>query len=258
MPHPHGTFGWIDLSTDDLDGAESFYTSLFDLQSRHAPIDDQSHYVMLVKAGRNVAGIGAKPDPDMPSAWQSYIYVDDVDEVVGRVAELGGSVMIEPFDVLESGRMSMIADPTGAVVSLWQAKGHGGGEVFNEHGTHTWNELITRDVAAARAFYAGLVGWTYQEVDMGDGATYHVAIVDGKGEDPSNGGIMDGTGIVTDEVPNHWDVYFNVDDTDRALAKATELGGSVVVPPMDAPVGRFAYLADPGGARFYVMTPAQA
>ena len=256
MGHPHGMFGWVDVSADDVDGAEAFYSGLFGLEATHEPIDGGGHYVMLRKDGKAVAGIGGKPDPNMPSAWQSYISVDDVDAASDRVSKLGGQVMVPPFDVMESGRMAVVVDPTGAVVSLWQAGTHAGGEVFNEHGTHTWNELSTRDVIAARVFYEGLVGWGYSEMDMGELGTYHVALVEGKGEDPSNAGIMDMLPVYPDEVPAHWDVYFNVDDTDAAAAAATSLGGSVVAGPMDAPVGRFAYLADPEGAVFYILTPS--
>ena len=256
MPHPNGTFGWIDLSAADQDGAERFYTGLFGLDSHHEPIEGGGHYVMLTKGGKSVAGIGTRQSDAMPAVWQSYISVDDVDAVVAKVTELGGQVIAPPFYVMTSGRMAVIADPTGAVVSLWQAGDHAGGEVFNEHGTHSWNELATRDVLAARAFYSDLVGWSYSETDMGDQGTYHVALVDGKGPDPSNGGMMDITGMLPDEVPPHWDVYFTVDDVDAAVAYTTSHGGSVVMGPMDAPVGRFSYLADPDGAMFYVLTPA--
>lgn len=250
-----GTFSWIDLATDDQAAAEGFYTSLLDLDSYHAPIDDDGHYVMLTKSGKAVAGIGAKPDPEMPTAWQSYIHVEDVDETTRRASELGGTVLMAPFDVMESGRMAVIADPTGAVVSLWQPRGHRGGEVFNEHGAHTWNELMTRDVDAALEFYRELLGWTYSEISMGDQGAYHVINIPGKEGDPSNGGIMGMVGIVPDEVPPHWDVYYWVDDTDAAMERAVELGGSVVAGPMDTSGGRLAYLADPQGGMFYVITP---
>ncbi len=257
MGHPHGTFGWVDLSAADQDRAEEFYTGLFGLESRHEPIDGGGHYVMLTKGGKSVAGIGTKQSDAAPAAWQSYISVDDIDSVVEKVPGLGGQVIAPAFDVMTSGRMAVIADPTGAVVSLWQAGDHAGGEVFNEHGTHTWNELPTWDVGAAKDFYGQLVGWTYEEVDMGEAGTYHVALVDGKGEDPTNAGIFDAAGVFPDETPSHWDVYFNVRDTDAAAAKAAEMGGSVVAGPMDAPFGRFAYLADPDGAVFYVMAPPE-
>lgn len=256
MSYPHGMFGWVDVSVDDPDAAERFYTGLFGLEATRDPIDGGGYYVMLRKNGKAVAGIGGKPNPDWPSMWQSYISVDDVDAATERATESGGQVMVPAFDVMDAGRMAVIVDPTGAIVRLWQAGTHAGADLFNEHGTHTWNELATRDVDSARAFYTRLVGWDYSEMELGDQGTYHVATMEGKGEDPSNGGIMDMTPVFSDEVPPHWDVYFNVSDTDVAAATATDLGGSVVVGPMDAPVGRFAYLADPEGAMFYVLTPA--
>ena len=55
------------------------------------------------------------------------------------------------------------------------------------------------------------------------------------------------------EVPSHWVVYFNVTDTDDAVARVAELGGAVIMPPMDIEPGRFAVVADPTGATFNVI-----
>lgn len=257
MGHPHGLFSWVDVAADDVDSAQEFYTRLFGLEATRDPIDGGGFYVMLRKDGKAVAGIGGKPDPEMPSIWNSYIAVTDVDTTVASVTDLGGQVVAPPFDVMDAGRMAVISDPTGAFVSLWQAGTHAGGEAFNEHGTPTWNELATRDIDSARAFYAGLLGWDYSEMDMGDAGTYYVAMVADEGEPRVNGGMMDMTGMLPDDVPDHWDVYFHVDDVDVTVELAKELGASVVVDLMDVPVGRIAYLADPQGAMFYVMTPAE-
>lgn len=253
----HGTFGWVDLVTNDQPAATSFYTELFSLDAEDRPIEGGGTYTMLRKGGADVAGIGTALDPDVPPMWQSYIYVDDVDATTGRVEGLGGTVMVPPLDVMNAGRMSVIADPTGAVVSLWEPNEHRGAGVFNEHGTLTWNELQTRDTATARGFYADLVGWTWTDMQLEEGQPpYGVCHVPGKGDDTSNGGCMDMSGVVPDQVPPHWDVYFAVDDCDAVLSTLRELGGSVVAGPMDAPVGRFAYVSDPQGAWFYVIQPA--
>lgn len=259
MDYPNGTFGWIDISAGDQSALADFYVGLFGIGRVDVPIDDNDSYTMLMKGDQPVAGIGPKQDPSLPTFWNSYVLVDDIDATLARVERLGGTVVMPAFEVLTSGRMGVVGDPTGGMVCLWEPKDHAGAGVFNEHGALTWNELATRDPEAAQAFYAGLFDWTWQHMEIpgqeGEAMRYSVCHVAGKGEDTSNGGCLDMTGVFPDEVPTHWDIYFHVDDTDATCERVTDLGGQVIAGPMDAPIGRFAYLADPEGAFFYVMTP---
>ena len=82
------------------------------------------------------------------------------------------------MDVMTQGRMAMIADPSGAVFGVWEPRDHQGAEVFNEPGSLTWNELQTRDLAAAMPFYAEVFGWRWEE--MPDSGGYQVAHLDAK------------------------------------------------------------------------------
>ena len=257
MALAHGTFGWVDLAAGDQEAATAFYTRLLDLESEDLPVDGGGHYTMLRKHGQNVAGIGGNPDPDsFPTTWQSYIIVDNADAVTARVPDLGGTLLIPAFDVMTSGRMAVVQDPTGAVVSLWQPRDHEGADVFNEHGAYMWSELLTRDIPAAKSFYQGLVGWRWSEMPLPD-LTYHVNHVEGSpDDDPGNGGAMDITGMMPAEVPPHWAVYFHVDDVDATASEASELGGAVHVEPFDMAVGRSALIADPIGGMFYALTPS--
>jgi predicted enzyme related to lactoylglutathione lyase len=158
--------------------------------------------------------------------------------------------------------MAVVADPAGGTVGLWEARDHPGGEVFNEHGTLTWNELNTRDAEAAKQFYGAALGWEF-ELNPGGGAPYWLIKAPGKvpgaplSEDEWNGGILTMDENFPPEVPQHWAVYFWVDDTDHLVERLTSLGGTVTVPAFDTPVGRMAVLADPQGAMFSVATPAQ-
>jgi len=114
-------------------------------------------------------------------------------------------------------------------------------------GDFCWNELMTTDGPAARAFYTGLFGWDVEEKDMGPAGVYTLWQNDGKGA----GGMMQMNGPQFEGVPPHWMSYVAVDDVDASAAKATELGGEIKVPPMDIPgIGRFAVLSDPQGAVF--------
>ncbi|MCL4189219.1 MAG: VOC family protein [Rhodobacteraceae bacterium] len=121
------------------------------------------------------------------------------------------------------------------------------------HGTVWWSELMTRDVVAARDYYAAVCGWEWATMPMSDG-DYHVASRGGR----MIAGMMDITAMPGMEgVPPHWFTYLAVDDVDAAVARTRALGGSVHREPWDVPgVGRIAIVADPAGASVGLMTPA--
>lgn len=122
------------------------------------------------------------------------------------------------------------------------------------HGQFYWNELMTRDAEKAKAFYADCVGWTYDEMKMGDGPSYWVAKAGGG---PA-GGIFTMAGPDFEGVPEHWLPYLHVDDVDAAIAKATAAGANIMRPPFEVPgIGRIAIIQQPGGAVIGWMTPAQ-
>ena len=153
----------------------------------------------------------------VPPFWSTYIAVDDVDAATGRVHGAGGQVLMPPTDVMEAGRMSVVTDPSGAAVGLWQARQHIGATLVNEPGTLIWNELLTDDGEAAYAFYAEVVGLTSELSDMG-GNPYTLFKV---GDDMVAGSMappMEG-------IPNHWHVYFAVEAMDPALEKARRARG---------------------------------
>ena len=104
--------------------------------------------------------------PGVPPHWNTYVTVADVDATAAQVPGAGGTVMMPPFDVMDAGRMSVIADPTGAMLCLWQAKNNIGASLVNEHGTLSWEELMTPDVPAATAFYTKIFGWEAVPVEM--------------------------------------------------------------------------------------------
>ncbi|MEM7248397.1 MAG: VOC family protein [Acidobacteriota bacterium] len=112
-------------------------------------------------------------------------------------------------------------------------------------GTFCWNELMTRDVPAATNFYTKLLGWTIEEMDMGEMGTYTMF----KRGDDTVGGMMAMPSDMPEQVPPHWMTYVQVDDVDASFGQAKELGATGQVPPMDIPnIGRFAVITDPTGA----------
>jgi uncharacterized protein len=145
--------------------------------------------------------------------------------------------------------MAVFTDPVGAVFSVWQAGTHPGAELVNEPGTWSWSELLTTDLEASKAFYGEVFGWTANTQGAGPMGEYTEWQVGGR----SVGGMMQKPPMLPAEVPPFWAVYFAVADTDAAVARIAELGGSVMMPPMDIEPGRFATVADPFGGVFSVI-----
>jgi uncharacterized protein len=250
--YTQGTPNWVDLQTIDQDAARAFYSGLFGWTYDDQPMPAGPVYSMAMLGEHAVAAI-APLAPEMaaagaPPMWNTYLAVDSVDDVVAQVEAAGGKVVMAPFDIMDAGRMAFVTDPSGAPVALWQANQHIGATLVNEPGTVTWNELITSDPAAV-AFYRNVVGLTTSKMDMGAG---EYTLFESAGQ--MVGGT---TPPQMPGVPSHWHVYFGVADADATAAKATELGGSVLVPPFDTPVGRMAVIADPQGAVFSIIQLAQ-
>lgn len=242
-----GTPSWVDHSTKDLETSNTFYGKLFGWEP-----DDQGeemgHYTLMRKGGKTVAGNMRLMGEGQPCAWVTYVSVDDADATIEKAKKAGATVFVEPMDVSDIGRMAVFADPTGAAIGIWQPKTFQGAELANEPGAFAWNELNTRDVAAAKTFYAEVFGWEPNDFDM-EGMSYTELKIGEK----QVAGMMTMPQMVPAEVPAHWLVYFGVEDTDASVSTATGLGATTVVPPTDIPPGRFAVLADPDGAVFAVI-----
>ncbi len=247
--YPDGIFSWVDLSSTDIEAAKAFYSGLFGWDAVDMPTDMGLPYTMFQIDGKNVAG-GGQMQPDMqaqgiPSYWTSYVNSTDVDAAVARITAAGGTVMMPPMDVMQEGRMAIAMGPDGATFGIWQPRNHIGAQLVNMPNTLVWNELQTRDVAATRAFYAAVFGWT-SETDQNGYVAY------------SKDGRVQAGSMQIDEswgdVPSNWSVYFFVEDVDATVAKAQELGGSIMVPATRAgEMGTFAVIADPTGAVFTAM-----
>jgi uncharacterized protein len=245
-----GTFCWADLGSPDARDAKRFYTALFGWAAEDRPMGPGAFYTMLTHQGRTVAALYPQDPASGAGAphWLSYISVESADATARRTRELGGTVAVEPFDVLDVGRMALVQDATGAVVALWQARRHAGAGIIGETGSMCWNELATSDTGRAEAFYAGLFGWSATTSDIG-GMRYTTFARDGE---PCGGMLpIDSS---RGPVAPHWLVYFSVSDCDGQVALVQSLGGAVRVPPADVPgVGRFAVAADPQGATFAII-----
>jgi uncharacterized protein len=249
-----GTPSWVDLASPDPDASAAFYGGLFGWEVESAgPVEETGGYAMFKLNGRNVAGVGPIMGEGQPPMWSTYVSTDDAHAAIARAREAGGEAVVEPMEVMDAGTMAFVSHPAGGFIGLWQPARHTGAELVNEHGALTWNELHTRDVDGAKAFYEALFGWAAEDSDFG-GVTYTVLSLDGQGI----GGMMPMQEGMPAEMPAFWLVYFGVDDCDAAVAKAQELGGSVRYPATDMEgVGRFAVLADPHETAFAVIKGVQ-
>jgi predicted enzyme related to lactoylglutathione lyase len=260
---------WIDTSQPDPDAAARFYGDLFGWQLQNVmPADSPMKYFIGRIRNGDVAAISSQPQGSPPLAvWNTYIWVDSADETAEKVKAADGQVLMEPMDVMDAGRMAVFADTEGAAFCVWQAKNHKGANIVNEPGSLNFNTLNTRDLDGARAFYGSVFGW--KVLDLGGGGVMWQ--LPGYGEfleqrDPGlrermvETGAPEGfadvvaaAGTIPDDQPDtpaHWGVTFGVDDADATAETAKELGGTVVVPPFDAPWVRMTVIADPQGATF--------
>ncbi len=247
-----GTFCWPELCTTDSAAAKTFYSAIFGWDLHDDPIGPDAVYTMASKGGKNVGAMYQRsPEQEkvgIPPHWLSYVSVEDVDSSHAKAKTLGAATMVDPMDVMDIGRMAVMADPTGAAFAMWQPKKRIGSQLANEPGTMTWHELLTHDVDKSGEFFTDLFGWKSKAMDMG-GMVYTQFI---NGDKPAGGMLK----IQPEwgETPSNWVIYFAVEDCDASLAKITELGGREISPAQDIPgMGRFAMVQDPQGAVFAVF-----
>jgi uncharacterized protein len=264
-----GVPSWVDTSQPDPEAAVSFYSGLFGWEFEDVmPAGSEGKYFIARLRGLDAAAVGSIPEGAPPMAmWNTYIWVESADETASKVRDAGGSVAMDPFDVMNAGRMAVFMDPEGAAFCVWEAKEHKGAQIVNEHGSVNFNSLNTRNAEDAKRFYNSVFGW--QTIALGGDA--EMWTLPGYGDylerdnpdlrkNMKEGGAPDGFEDVVatinpipddqPDTPPHWSVTFAVDDADATASKATELGGTVIVPPFDAPWVRMTVISDPQGATF--------
>ncbi|MFJ8666487.1 VOC family protein [Streptomyces sp. NPDC093600] len=248
-----GSPNWLDLGSPDTSAAAAFYTGVFGWDFESAG-PDAGGYGFFKLDGKTVAALGPLTEEGADSAWTVYFQSPDVDGTARAAEQNGGTVPTEPFDVMDVGRMAQLTDPGGAEFAVWQPATVKGLEKTSDDNTLCWTELHVADPRAALDFYGKLFGWRSQEMEA-PGMTYRVvSTAEGDQDDASFGGIAE----LLDGGEARWIPYFGVADTDEIVARTQGNGGSVLMPAADVPdVGRIAWLADPFGAPFAVIKPAQ-
>lgn len=247
---PAGAPSWIDLSTSDQAASRTFYDALFGWESEE-PDPELGGYLNFTHHGERVAGC-VPAMPDSPTdVWTVYLASEDAEATCRAVVEAGGTVHAPAMEVRDLGTMAVVADPSGAPVGVWQAGTHPGLLTTAEPGHAAWFELLTRDHDATLAFCGEVFGWVPEPVADEPGFRYTTGRIDGQdivGVMSAGDHRPEGSTGVDADAPAQWSVYIAVEDVDATLAKAAELGGSIVHPPDDSPYGRLAALADPTGA----------
>ena len=259
---------WVDTGQPDPEAVLDFYSGLFGWEFENVmPPEADGKYFLARLRGREVAAVGSLPEAlPQVATWGTYVWVESADETVSKVRAAGGGVVMEPFDVMTFGRMAGLTDPEGAAFFVWQAGEHRGARIVNEHGALNFNGLNTRDVEGAKSFYGSVFGWTTLALDAGemwtlpgygdhlerDSPGLRKQIAEMGGPSGFEDVVASIIPIPADQpdTPPHWSVTFGVDDANAIAEKATELGGTVIVPPFDVPWSRMTIIRDPQGATF--------
>jgi predicted enzyme related to lactoylglutathione lyase len=244
---------WVDLMTSDTERSREFYGQVFGWTAEE-PAEGFGGYFNFRKDGVLVAGCMPSQRPEMPDVWSVYLATDDARKTVDAPSAHGGRILVDAMDVADLGTMAVVSDPGGAAIGIWQPRRHQGFGVLSEPAAPSWFELHTRDYQAAVSFYREVFGWDTHVVSDTPDFRYTTL----RHGECWLAGIMDAVGFLPAGVGAHWSVYFGVEDTDAALARIVELGGSILRPAEDTPYGRLAAAADPTGGQFKLVASNEA
>lgn len=245
-----GRFCWADLMSADQAKAIDFYASFAGWAIEQPNPEQFDGYVLATLTdGGTTAGIHGRTDSGDPK-WFPYLAVDDIDATVARVEELGGTVLLEPFQAGPAGRGAYLAEPSGAKIALWQGGELPGFAAQGVPGTLSWAEVYSGDAAATRDFFVELLGLTSRTIEESDEFTYYQLL-------DSTGAMAFGVMAIGDLWPDgtqpHTGIYLSVLDVDAEVQRAEQLGAAVIDAPSDQPYGRTATLRDPGSAEIKIV-----
>ena len=234
---------WVDTWRPDAEAALRFYTGLFGWQSEDTmPPDAPGRHFMCRLGGSDVAAIASRPDAaPAASGWNTYVWVESAEDAARRATEAGGSLVMDAFDALDGGRIAVVADPAGAVLCVWQPGAHKGARLVNEPGAWSMSALTTSDPEGAKRFYGAVFGWEPDAFEVAGAEVALWRLPGYTGGEPQQPVPRDVVATVLPvsaadgDAPSSWSVDFWIADLDDAIAKATELGASVISGPYDVP-----------------------
>lgn len=246
-----GEFCWADLGTTNTLAAKKFYQSIFDWTAKDFPMGPgDEKYSMLRVRGKDACALYPMPDEQKKAKkspfWLPYIAVKSADAIVKKAKAAGAKICMGPLDVMDQGRQAVIADPTGALFAVWQARKHPGAGLDDTPGTVCWHDLSTAKTSVAGKFYTKVFGWKLGGEDV-DGHAYHLFKL-GK---ESVGGMWPDA---MKKLPPSWMTHFQVASCAKTVAKARRLGARALMGTTHVPgYCRFAILRDPQGAAFGII-----
>jgi predicted enzyme related to lactoylglutathione lyase len=264
--YEHGVPSFVSGVFPDPREAVGFYEELFGWETENLmPPDHPGDYFLCRLRGRDVAAIVSQHGAPAPAQamWTTLISVASADEAASRAVSSGGEVIGEPFDSPGGGRQAVLADPAGAVFSVWEPRERHGAQLVNEPSAWSMSALNTDDPEAARRFYTEVFGWDTKSFDMGGAELVMWTVPGYVGGEPQQPVPRDVVATMMppsaggDGPPPHWSVDFWIADVDEAVGKVRELGGQVLAAPYDIPnTGlRQAVVIDPQGAMFSITQP---
>jgi predicted enzyme related to lactoylglutathione lyase len=249
-----GKFVWYDQMSNDLPGAEKFYSKVVGWTI--APNTMNAQRYSLLQSGETMVG-GLMPIPEEAAkmgvrpAWMGYIAVDDVKAYADKVKAAGGAIHRPPAEIPNVGAFAIASDPSGAGFLLFKGNSAQAPEEDPSKPGHIgWRDLHGGDPESSFAFYSGLFGWTKGEaMDMRAMGTYQIFTTKGL----QRGGMMK---KMAHEPAAHWRYYINVEAIDAASERVKSAGGKVVNGPMEVPGGSWVLDGlDPQGAMFGLVAP---
>ena len=249
----HGRFVWYELMTTDTEAAKAFYGDVVGWKAQDAPMPGMT-YTLLSAGETQVGGLMALPEQlramGVPPNWRGYVAVDDVDAWTEKAKSLGASVRMEPMDIPGVGRFAVVADPQGAVFSLfkWSQPGSPEPVAQGTPGHVGWHELTSSDWEKGFDFYSAMFGWEKDmSVPMGEMGVYQTFGLGGR----MIGGMMNRPPNVS---ASFWTYYFNVGDIDAAVDRAKAGGAQIMHGPAQVPGGGWIVIAeDPQHAVFALL-----
>jgi predicted enzyme related to lactoylglutathione lyase len=241
----------VDTFQPDPAAASRFYGELLGWSFDDPEDLPTGPYRRARREGRVVAGIGQAPPGLAGAVWSTYVATDDLNAACERGVASRASVVLGPVEGPDGG-FAILTDPTGVAFSLW----HGpGAELVAVPGAWAMSVLHTPDPEASAVFYRAVFGWRADA--MPDAPLWLLRLpayagAPGRGVPPEVVAVM---APAAPPVPPHWAVSMRVEDVDATTARAVELGGTTVVPPVDAAANRTAAIADPQGGVIALVAP---
>lgn len=253
-----GTPVWVDYGSNNFQACTDFYQQLFGWRFEDLGAEFNSYNLVrcgdaLVGGLMDVSGMECPTGGPVPSEWGVFLHVEDLAARTAKAKAAGGEVAMEDMTVGDSGTWSLVVDPTGAPISLWQPKELESYDFVGAPGTPVWFELMTKDFDAAVAFYREVFDFDIHMMSDTDEFRY-----------ASNGDMENATAGICyapwlgENDNSYWRVYFGVDGADSAAEKVASLGGKVTDGPEDSPFGRIVTVLDREGATFQLCSMSEA